>query len=415
MEKRERKMKLIRNVSWIFVANLIVSFTKWLLLVIIAKLLSPAEVGAYSLAFAIGAPITLFANMKLRSLYITERKNDFSDYNNSRKLLSLISIIVLTAIGFFIYPQYFYIILFVGLMKVFDLQSDLYYALPHKEENMSYIAKLLILKHIITLITFFVSLIMTENLVFSLITQLTIQILFFYLIEKKGIERNYEVNSKRFNFGKVKKVILLGLPLGFVQMIFSFNVFYPRYLLEFFESTEILGYFSAIAYILVVGNILMNAVSQNFLPYLSREVKINNYKKFKRVVFIDLSLFSLFLGVLLILFSYLFGEIFLSMFYGKEYAKFVDILILVSFSIAINFISMNFDTALLAMRFISIQPKISVFVLVVNLIIGYILIRNYGIYGATYTIIITNSLQLLLRILFVNQKLNSLMRYDQSI
>ncbi len=408
-------MKLIRNVSWIFVANLIVSFTKWLLLVIIAKLLSPAEVGAYSLAFAIGAPITLFANMKLRSLYITERKNDFSDYNNSRKLLSLISIIVLTAIGFFIYPQYFYIILFVGLMKVFDLQSDLYYALPHKEENMSYIAKLLILKHIITLITFFVSLIMTENLVFSLITQLTIQILFFYLIEKKGIERNYEVNSKRFNFGKVKKVILLGLPLGFVQMIFSFNVFYPRYLLEFFESTEILGYFSAIAYILVVGNILMNAVSQNFLPYLSREVKINNYKKFKRVVFIDLSLFSLFLGVLLILFSYLFGEIFLSMFYGKEYAKFVDILILVSFSIAINFISMNFDTALLAMRFISIQPKISVFVLVVNLIIGYILIRNYGIYGATYTIIITNSLQLLLRILFVNQKLNSLMRYDQSI
>src|SRR5699024_2127989 len=135
-------MRLIKNFSWVFGANLIVSFSKWLIIVIIAKLLTPQDVGAYSLAFAIGAPITLFANMKLRSLYLTEVKYSFSDYMHTRNILSILAFIILLVIALVIYPQYSLIIILVGLNKIFDLQSDMYYALPHKEEEMDYIGKL---------------------------------------------------------------------------------------------------------------------------------------------------------------------------------------------------------------------------------------------------------------------------------
>lgn len=399
-------MNLIRNISWIFIANLIVSLTKWLIVVVIARVLTPEDVGAYSLAFAIGAPVTLFANMKLRSLFITEEKYDISDYIYSRSIVSVFAFIVLLLIALFIYPQYFYIIILVGLMKIFDLQSDMYYAIPHKEEDMNYIGKLMIIKHLLTFIAFFVTLLITKDLVISLIIQLIFQILFLYLIEKKNIEDKYNVNSNTFIFKNIKKIIMMGLPLGFEQLLFSFNTSYPRYLLEFFESAEILGYFSAIAYILTIGNLMMNAVSQNFLPYLSNKFKKKEYISFKKNVFIYLSMFTLALGTVLILFSFLFGEEFLSLVYGKKYAAYVDILILMSFSLAINSFNWIFDIALLAIRYLSIQSKISTFMLVVNLVIGYIFISNYGIYGATYTILITNIIQLLLKAYFVNKKIN---------
>lgn len=401
-------MDLFRNISWTFTANLIVSLIKWLIIVIIARLLTPEDIGAYSLAFAIGAPITLFANMKLRSLYISEEKNSFSDYINARNLLSIFSFIVLLIIAIFIYPQYFYIILLVGAMKILDLQSDMYYSLPHKEEDMDYIGKLMVVKHLITFIGFFIVLLFTRNLILSLFIQIILQLIYLLFVEKKNILANYLSAKLNFNFKNIKKVILLGLPLGFVQMLFSFNTFYPRYLLEFFESAKILGYFSAISYILIIGNLMINAVSQSFLPLLTKKLKHKNYNSFKKILYINLSIFSLSLGLIIIVISFFFGELALELIYGKEYGSYADILLLMSISLAINLISWNFDTALLAMRYISIQPKITIIILIINIFLTYYLIENYGIYGATYSLIVINSIQLALRWIFVNYKLKKI-------
>lgn len=401
-------MDLFRNISWTFTANLIVSLIKWLIIVIIARLLTLEDIGAYSLAFAIGAPITLFANMKLRSLYISEEKNSFSDYINARNLLSIFSFIVLLIIAIFIYPQYFYIILLVGAMKILDLQSDMYYSLPHKEEDMDYIGKLMVVKHLITFIGFFIVLLFTRNLILSLFIQIILQLIYLLFVEKKNILANYLSAKLNFNFKNIKKVILLGLPLGFVQMLFSFNTFYPRYLLEFFESAKILGYFSAISYILIIGNLMINAVSQSFLPLLTKKLKHKNYNSFKKILYINLSIFSLSLGLIIIVISFFFGELALELIYGKEYGSYADILLLMSISLAINLISRNFDTALLAMRYISIQPKITIIILIINIFLTYYLIENYGIYGATYSLIVINSIQLALRWIFVNYKLKKI-------
>lgn len=401
-------MKLIKNISWILGANLIVSFSKWLLLVIIAKVLTPEDVGAYSLAFAIGAPITLFANMKLRSLYLTERNFNFSDYIHTRNILSALAFIFLVGIALIIYPEYSFVILLVGLNKIFDLQSDMYYAIPHKEEDMDYIGKLMICKYSLILICFSLILIIFNNLILSLLIQLLIQVLFLFLVEKKSIYRKYHVTNNRIEFGSIKNVMLIGIPLGLVQLIVSLNTSYPRYLLEFFESPKVLGYFSAISYILVVGNMMMNAVSQTFIPFLAKLIKEKEIEKFRINVFLKLNLISLTLGICSIVFSIYFGEFFLRIVYGTEYANYSDILILMSIAMLFAFFGWTFDIALLALRYISIQPKISIVTLLCNTIIGFILIKNYGIYGATYTLIITNVLQIVLRAFFVNKYLKNM-------
>lgn len=401
-------MKIIRSVSWILSANLVVSFSKWVILVIIARVLNPEMVGAYSLALAVGAPITLFANMKLRSLFLTEERYDFKDYIYARNVLSGLAFIILILVGIFIFPQYFLVISLVGLTKILDLQSEMYYAIPHKKENLSYVGRLMIIKHLITLTTFAITLMATNSLTTSIFTQLLIQLIFLVIFEMRGIEKKYKLKQTvNIDWTKIKKVILMGVPLGFVQMVVSFNTSYPRYLLEFKESAEILGYFSAIAYIVVIGNMAMNAIAQTFIPLLANKLKRNEVKSFKKMVYVKLTTFSLSLGSILILFSYVFGELFLTLIYGEEYAAYNSVLIIMSYGLTISFLNWNLDIALLAMRYLSIQPKISVVVLFFNLILGYLLINKYGIYGAAFTILFINIIQLALRSYFVNKKLKA--------
>ena len=400
-------MKIIKNLSWTFFANLFVGLTKWLVIVLIARFLSPIEVGIYSLAFAITAPITLFANMKLRSLYVTGDNESFSNYIYSRNGITVLTIATLLIIGILIYPEYFMIIMLVGATKVLDLQSDIYYALPHKDNEMDLIGKLMIVKHLTILFSFSITMIISENLILSLFIQILIQILFLYFIEINIINSKYKY-VKNYSIKAVKKILLLGLPLGLVQMLVSLNTAIPRYLLEFIESPQVLGYFSAIAYIITIGNTMMNSITQNFLPMLSEKIRNNKFNSFKRLVFIKLSLFSFVLGSALIIGSFLFGEVFLGIVYGKEYADYNHILILMSVALTINFISWNFDTALLSLRYISIQPKIAFFILVINLFLSYFLIKENGIYGAAFSMIIINLIQLFLRTFFVRSKLNEM-------
>lgn len=394
-------VKLVKNITWIFGANLIASATKWLILILIARVLTPNEVGMYSLAFSLTAPISIFSNLKLRSLIVTETNIKFYDYLITRILMSVIALIVMVFISATLYLDYFFVIVLVGLNKIFDLHSDLYYSIPQKHSKFNYIGKLMIFKHILQVLFFAIVLYIFNHLLFSLTVLVAVQIMYYYLIEKKLTEKKFSITYEKLNYNNVKKIISLGLPLGLSAMMISLNSNIPRYFLEYFYSHKLLGYFSAIAYLVTIGNLLMNAVAQNFLNKLSGILKKNDVSKFKKYVFGYLTFFSIIFGIVLIIFSYLCGDVFIHLIYGSEYVKYTDILILMSFVLAIEFISWNFDTALMSMRYISVQPKISVIALITSVISGLFLVKNYGVFGATYTLILASFIKLFLRLIFV--------------
>lgn len=393
-------MKFFKNISWIFTANLIASFTKWLILIFIARLLSPTDVGIYALALAIGAPITIFSNMKLKSLYVSEMNLKFSDYLYARNILNIVAISALMLITICFYPQYFFTIVIVGIMKIFDLQSDLYYALPYKNEDMQKIGKLIINKHLLTLFVFVIVLALKENLNIALTLQLIMQVFFFFFIEKRGISKKFKYEKNSFDLKNIKKLYLLGLPLGIAMMIASFNSSYPRFILESQESAKLLGIFSTIAYVLIIGNLVISAVSQVFLPKLTSYIQVKDYETFYNIIFKRLTYFSILLGGFIVLLSYFVGESLLDFIYGDTYGEYVNLLILLSIAMALDFVSVNFETALIAMRYVSVQPKISLFLLIVNISIAYFMIVQYGMYGAAYSIIVVNFIQLILRLYF---------------
>lgn len=125
---------MLQKISWTFSANVISAAVKWLLLVVIAQILTPIDVGDYALALAIASPITLFANMKLRSLYVTSKEEDFRSFATVRNIVFACSLVILMGLSFF-YDAWL-IVLLVGISKLLDCTSDLLYAVPHKAQEM---------------------------------------------------------------------------------------------------------------------------------------------------------------------------------------------------------------------------------------------------------------------------------------
>lgn len=401
-------MKILNNLSWMFFANLFVAFSKWLIIILLAKLTTPTDVGIYSLAFAVSAPIVLFANMKLRALIVASDQKDLQNFFNTRFLFNIITFFVLSLLSIMLYPEYFLVILIIGLSKIIDLQSDLYYAIPHRENDLIIVGKMMIAKQLILILAFAGILYFTRNFVMALFIQLIFQFLYLLLVEKLYMFKNYSFTKEISSLAGIKKILYLGIPLGLVQMLNSFNTNYPRYVLEYVESAEVLGYFSAIMYLAIIANIFTNALSQVFLPILSNLVKNKKIEEFKKYLYRYLLLFSLGLGFVFILCAVFLGEEVLSIFYGTEYAKYNDLLTVVAIYTSINLINANLDNALISMNYISIMPKITIISFIITIIGGYILIISLSIKGAALILLLSASLQLLLKFYFVNKKMKYL-------
>src|SRR5699024_8869405 len=110
----------------------------------------------------------------------------------------------------------------------------------HINNDFDLIGKLMIVKHIIIILFFTLILVITKDLIKSLFAQFFIQLLFYSFLEKRIIFNRYCPTT----IGKSQKVIRilkLGIPLGLSLSLISLTSNIPKYMLEHFESAEILG------------------------------------------------------------------------------------------------------------------------------------------------------------------------------
>ncbi|WP_414047247.1 lipopolysaccharide biosynthesis protein [Macrococcus equi] len=397
-------IKKLNSISSTFLANIIVALSKWIILILVARILTPTEVGVYTLAFAITAPISLLINMKLRSLYVTEEnEKNFLNYIILRNILNAISFLFIIIIALMFWNNHFDILIVVMLNKLLDLFSEIIYAYFHKKKLFTKISKIMIRKTIFEVVTFGLILLITKNLFVSLFISLIIKSLYVYFAEFRPL--NYLIKKQTQSFLSIINILKLGIPLGFVQMIVSLNTNIPRYYLEFFEDVKTLGLFSSIAYLLVIFNLFASSISQFFLPQLHELNKQGNLGALKNYLNRKMNFYVIIIGITITIFLYFFGEFILDFLYGKDYSKMNKVLVIISISSLFNTISWNYDTALMAIRYISIQPKITLITLIVNAVISYYLINNFGIYGASFSLIIISFLQLILRVYFFNKKI----------
>ncbi|EGQ3947972.1 oligosaccharide flippase family protein, partial [Staphylococcus pseudintermedius] len=357
-------MKKITNIMYTFVGNATLAFIKWLILILIVRLTTPNEVGSYTFAVAVSTPIMMFANMRLRLRYVVEDQWSYKSVKLTRELLNAVAFMVVLIIATIIYPQYFTYIILISIIKILDLESEFYYALLHKVQNFRRIGLLQIGKSINVILFFAISLLISKSVVVALVFQLVSQLLWLVLFELKA-KKNIVQSTQPINQNKIKALIIIGLPLGVVQLVNAYNILIPRYAIEKFLNVSLVGIFASVSYLLTIIDLFMNAISQNIIIRIKDSFNNKRYGELEQYIFKKVPIYSAFIGLMIIIPVYFFKDAIVFIVYGQSYINYSDILLIISFSIIFNFQSWIFDTMLMAFQVYKFQLISSLVTLIV--------------------------------------------------
>lgn len=380
-------------------------FAQFLLLVLIAKLGNVEMMGRFALAFAISSPFIMFFSLRLHFIQVsdTKEKHHFPVYLSIRIISCFLAVSCMGGLIFFlnISQEQKVITILVGLAKSFESVSEIFYGYSQKHHNMKAVSFGKAIKGTISVISFAICLYMFSSLIPACISLCVswAAILFFYDIKLSPSLNNhsffthfriYILESFSYFFRSYSNIFPLikkAVPLGFISCLASLSTNIPRYFLEKYSGTEELGIYAGIAYIMYANVMFLTSIFQPAIPVLAESVKNENLTQFKRV-FLGLMTFCMSYGLILILFSYFFGDYILVIFYDKSFLQYKNMFVLMMGVVSLNSIGLYLLYTLTALNRFTIQVHIYLFDFMLMFFLSYQLVPKFDISGAVYSNVI---------------------------
>ena len=383
-----------RTIVWLTLSNIIKSLSQWGILVILIKFFSTEEVGYFTLAMALTAPVFMLTDMQLKSVMIVEplgENDNFRTYQTIRLFTTLFA-----TIGLIIYCIFAKnankIILAIILYKAVESNIDILYGYLQKCDKMVLMSKLDILKTATAITSCAIVAFFSNDIVISLSSLFVVSSIYFVI-------NNFNINRLakfkwRIKIEDVVDIVKKSFPLGVSVFFSSYIINYPRISIESICGTEFLAYFGSYSY-LAIGMFQIYVPLQIFLRQrLSKCYQNNNRAEFiSRVNKTVLALIAL--GVLIAIGFWLFGSFLIRILYEPSYLEYSDVMYSLILSQTLTSISGIIAIAVLSFNIYTRQAFISLGVLAVVLIACPIFITHFGIYGGGYISIIASALSLI--------------------
>lgn len=396
---------LKQNVSWMFLGNAFYAFAQWAQLTIVAKWSNDESLGNFTLYLAIVAPIFMFTNLQLRAVQVTdaEGKWRFSDFFTLRLISNIFSLLAISIISLVINPKNVWQLYLIGGLKILESFSEVFNSRQQLNEQMKNVSISFILKGIALVIGLFFGLYFYQNLTLGLAVSLGL-VLIVVLYNDYYKCRPLISNDLLIDFNKdcIKRLFITTLPLAFVMLIISLNTNILKYFVEHFLGTKYQGIYSSLSYLLVLGNFVNSAVGQAFIPRLSKLYSTKDYIAFKSLSN-KFVLISLFVGIGVFLFSLIGSKLLLTIFFNKEIAEYYRLFEWIMFSGIFMYVASSLGYVMTAMKIFKAQPYLNGGLLLLNIFLGLILIKAYGIHGVVYSSIIIFAIQILVSRILISK------------
>ncbi len=393
------------NFSWTFVGNVVYAGCQWAMLVVLAKLGSAEVVGQFALGLAVTAPVVMLTNLQLRNIQATDARRDhrFGEYLALRLIAAPLALAAIC--GVTLASRYGWeaalVVGAVGLAKVFESVSDVFYGLLQQHERMDRIATSMILKGPLSLVALAVAMILTGNIVvatLALAAVWAILLLAYDLPNGRAVLRalpEEERDRLRPVWGarRLLRLAWLALPLGIVMMLGSLTTNIPRYFIEEYDGAAALGIFAAMGYIMVAGTTVVDALGQSASPRLARLFAAGETGAFRALLGKLLGI-ALALGAVGLLLGATIGGPVLTLMYRPEYAAYLDVFIWLLVATAIGYLCTFLGFALTAARIFALQVPIYAVSIVIVLVASALLVPGHGLRGAAWAICLMFASQL---------------------
>ena len=367
---------------------------QWAVLIILARLGSPEIVGQFSLALAITAPITLFFGLKLRAVQATDARLEFAfgDYMALRLCTVAISLAITCAVIVVIGPSkgVATVIAIVAIAKAAEMMSDLFYGSMQYHEQMNLIAISMSVKGLLSVLAVGAAMWFTGSLVWGAaslaIVWTVVMIAYDARIARQIQERDGGLFLPAWNWRNITRLTKLTLPLGVLVLLSTLSTSVPRYFLQGANGARNVGVFSALAYLIVGSQLIINALGQSASPRLAKHYAAGEMDRFRSLLLMLLAGGAL-LGAAGILVAAIGGHFILSLIYGPEYAVETKAFTWVMVDAAVGYAYVFLGTGVTAMRRFGVQMPIHAASLLVLIALCAILVEPYGIEGAVWAML----------------------------
>jgi len=393
-----KQLSLQKNISWAFFGNLTYQASQWLNLVMMAKLLDVADVGRFALALAICTPITTFASLNLRSVQVTDAKDEhrFGHFLGVQLLTALIAMLIISAIaaGSGYEASTAWLIVVVGLGQAVITTRGVFIGFNQKHERMDTVAASTAVLGFGSLAALGLTLWVTRNLLLGVIAMQSAKLAVLLLWDIRAtsrLVRLYVVEAPATYLMPIfsPRIMLglawLALPLGISSLLLSVYNNVPRYLIAYFLGKESLGYFAAIMALVMAGMMVTQAAGTSALPRLSHYY-LTNHRAYMRLLS-KLMLTGTVLGLLGLLIVFVWGRPILAIVFTSDYAAYNNLFVWSMIFGLIAYVVTFLGYGLTSMRFFVAQPVPNTGAVLVAILFGFVLISEYGIVAAVWSLI----------------------------
>jgi O-antigen/teichoic acid export membrane protein len=406
-QEQGKRPTLCADFSWMFVGNAIYAGGQFAMLMLLAKLVSPELVGQYALGLAIVYPVMMLTNLQLRAVMTsaTHQQAHFGHYLSLRLLTTSVALLIIFAITQVLGYRWelTVVVLMVGIAYAIETISDVYYARLQLHDKMVEISKSLIARALLSVLGLAVIIYVSRSLLWGLagIVLARAIVLFGYDI----CERTHGLNGQsksfsriedltpRFNLRVHRELLWISLPLGIVVLLTSLNSSVPSYFIKLALGERDLGIFSAIGFMISVGNMAVVSLGQSAFTRLAKSYAAGNFAAFGSLLG-KLLVFGAALGVCGMIISKVAGREILTILFRPEYAERADLLPWLMAAGGVLFMAQFLGFGMTAAGYYNSQVVLNVLANLSLFAACYWLVARQGLLGATLAMLIAAIVQL---------------------
>ena len=387
---------LDQKAHWMLVANMSPALSMWLVAVLIARSFGAEALGLFAFANAVVTPIMLVIQLPLRTLHITgkEAGSDFQALLGLRLALIAAGLTVVALAGALLSHSATAaaVMAAVAIYRACDSYCDLLHAGLQRSDQLGSIAFLVASRGLLVsavAVSCTMSHWSLEAMTFamaavSLITSITLdtrvcnQYAPIWPI-KFGME------FLHFQAGRI-------LPLSVTQGLNALLGNVPRYVVQAYGGSHMLGLFAVLEHVALATSMLINALGQSMTAPLARLWNAGHSEEFRQEVK-RLLFGSIFIGGTMLAAVLLCAELVLEHVYGPEFLPAKPFLGVASLTAMAMGVVSAVGYSLTAIGAFSQQAKLLVASTGVSTIIGVLAVPSFGLGGLYLALLLAATLQ----------------------
>ncbi len=389
-----REPRLRTMFAWTLAGNVIYAACQWGMISVLAKMGTTVAVGQFALALAITAPVFMLTNLFLRGIQATDARNEFSfgEYFTLRGIGTVLGLGAILLILLFYRRDTISwgVVLFVSAAKSVESFTDVISGLLQKHERLDQVAISMMLKGIFSVAAFSLAFVYWHSVVFASAAMAVTWLAVFLAYDVSVAGKLLRSGDRYLTWNReaLIKLAKLAAPVGIVMGLVSLNANIPRYAVEHYRGSSELGIFAALAYLVVVVNLIVNALGQSAIARLSRSFSEGNLRHFRSVLE-RMSFIGLGVAGLGMLFALAFGRVVLRLVYGAVYASHLNLLLLLLGISGVTAVASFLGYGMSAARRFREQLPVTVVSVVICAVSAYALTPRWGLMGAAAAILLS--------------------------